>query len=544
MSAFSFGLEEGSYETAAALTSLGTSRAIDPPGFPHYPGAVLQEPADEGVLDGNGGVDNGDAVSMEGHDLPSDSEYEMVRGSGRQYKRRKRSRFRKMTPRLADSTAALESIRTEREVTERRVEAARAELEDARRRLEEAESELEAFGDRISAAEEAVVDAEIEEPNSKWNVMYKKLIEWKAVHGHTNVPSLKVQPDPEIKHLANWVANQRLYYALPPSKGKSLKNKPWTIVALNRIGFTWKVKDHTWDSHYAHLLRFKESHGHCNVPYTPTYEPDPKLVTWLNQQRAMFWKYKRGEESHITPERIRRLTEAGVDWTPTKNLWMTTLEKLRAFKEKHGHTFIPEKRSGPDFPLAQWVRRHRVMYDKNMAGENTSLTPERMRLLEEVGLYLDTKENKWRSRYRLLLEFKEKHGNMLLADRDHPRPMLKAWAQEQRKQHKAKQAGEPSDLTDERELLLREAGFCLELDASWYFINMMAELKSFYDTNSHFDVPETYESEPRLRGWVEVQRKEYRLFREGKQNKKGKESFGMGKILVLEELGFDWRYND
>lgn len=58
----------------------------------------------------------------------------------------------------------------------------------------------------------------------------------------------------------------------------------------------------------------------------------------------------------------------------------TLLIELKAYKQMHGHTKIPQKEGS----LGRWVNNQRMFYAKRMKGEKSSLTDERIKLLDEV----------------------------------------------------------------------------------------------------------------------------------------------------------------
>jgi hypothetical protein len=54
---------------------------------------------------------------------------------------------------------------------------------------------------------------------------------------------------------------------------------------------------------FAALLAYKAKHGDCNVP--TIWPEDPRLITWVNNQRALRKRDK------LEANRIRRLDEIG-----------------------------------------------------------------------------------------------------------------------------------------------------------------------------------------------------------------------------------------
>ncbi|KAL9186959.1 hypothetical protein ACHAXT_010679 [Thalassiosira profunda] len=61
--------------------------------------------------------------------------------------------------------------------------------------------------------------------------------------------------------------------------------------------------------------------------------------------------------------------------------WERTLDDLRAYKEMHGHTNVPQKEGA----LGRWVNNQRQFYSRKLKGEKVSLTDERVRQLDELG---------------------------------------------------------------------------------------------------------------------------------------------------------------
>lgn len=91
----------------------------------------------------------------------------------------------------------------------------------------------------------------------EWYVKFAQLQEYKRKHGHTNVAW-------NDGSLGTWVSKQRQQYRLRTENRESQITEE-RINALNAIGFSWSLYN-KWDDKYEELLRYKEKHGHTNVP--------------------------------------------------------------------------------------------------------------------------------------------------------------------------------------------------------------------------------------------------------------------------------------
>jgi len=59
-------------------------------------------------------------------------------------------------------------------------------------------------------------------------------------------------------------------------------------------------------------MEYKENHGDCLVPRR--YEGNPKLGSWVNARREMYYDTKKGETTQMTKERIHKLEGKGFVW--------------------------------------------------------------------------------------------------------------------------------------------------------------------------------------------------------------------------------------
>ena len=151
--------------------------------------------------------------------------------------------------------------------------------------------------DRIGRLEEIGFVWDILE--GAWEENFMELKRFREEHGHCKVPR-KYSKNPQ---LASWVHHQREYF----KKGKLAEDR---IGRLNEIGFVWDVFEEAWEENFMELKRFREEHGHCNVPQR--YFKNPSLGAWVSQKRNDF---KKGD---LSEDRIARLEEIGFVWNVLK----------------------------------------------------------------------------------------------------------------------------------------------------------------------------------------------------------------------------------
>ncbi len=136
--------------------------------------------------------------------------------------------------------------------------------------------------------------------NSSWKDRYAELVEYRNLHGDCDVPN-NCKGNPQ---LGNWVNFQR-------QCKKKNKLKSERIDLLESIGFKWTVDSaggtrKTWEDRFDDLLRFKNTHGNCNVPIL--FSEDRQLGKWVSRQRQ---NRKYGK---LSPEREEKLNSIGFLW--------------------------------------------------------------------------------------------------------------------------------------------------------------------------------------------------------------------------------------
>jgi hypothetical protein len=136
-----------------------------------------------------------------------------------------------------------------------------------------------------------------------------------------------------------------------------------------------------WEAQLARLAAYKAARGDCKVP--KRWAEDPRLATWVNNQRVWKRKLDRGEPSlGMTVEWAARLTALGFEWDPGSTVfaprgeeWEAQLARLAAYKAAHGdcnvlHRWAEDPKPRDRAELATWVYTQRTLKRKMERGEH------------------------------------------------------------------------------------------------------------------------------------------------------------------------------
>ena len=149
-----------------------------------------------------------------------------------------------------------------------------------------------------------------------------------------------------------------------------------------------------------------------------------------------------------------------------------------------------------------------------------------------------TNEEKWQRRFQELLAYKEEHGNCLVPRTYAMNPQLGKWVKMQRFQYKKLSEGQRSRLTADRVRQLESIGFVWIVRSRKVAWDVrFEELCLYRQSTGNCLVPMRYANNPQLGRWVEVQRKEYKKF---KQKQEQKTAMTEEHIQKLESIGFVW----
>ena len=137
--------------------------------------------------------------------------------------------------------------------------------------------------------------------NAAWEEIFAELQEFKANHGHTDVPKTW-----ENKELYNWAVTQRKFYKYFQTGKPTLITKE-RIEQLDEIGFEWRSKNtYNWMIRFGELRDFYKKHGLGPVPNT-----EKTLFLWARTQTIEYDKYINEEKTNMDEGRIKALESIG-----------------------------------------------------------------------------------------------------------------------------------------------------------------------------------------------------------------------------------------
>ncbi len=224
-----------------------------------------------------------------------------------------------------------------------------------------------------------------------WEQNFKLAKEYYLTYGNLDIPTNYKSTDG--KHLGNWILRQRQLY-----KSNSLTDEQ--VKKLDSIGMDWMDRvDRVWENGFMEAKNYSEEYGNLSVPKNYRSNTDFPLGIWIQRQRSLYKNKK------ISDDRIKRLTDVGMNWNPDN--WESRFDLVKQYYEEHGNINISQKEVIQGIWLGKWI------VSQKKAMESGKLTNEQIEMLktlpmEEVG----RKDNRWWSMYDEAKNYYLKFGNL------------------------------------------------------------------------------------------------------------------------------------
>ena len=269
-------------------------------------------------------------------------------------------------------------------------------------------------------------------------------------HSHTDILPVSTTPRPSLKRPFPATVS-RSSSPSPHDSSSSLRSE-----ASEGSKKTLRKKDGKWLSSLEQLKEYQKKHGDCIVPRG--YAENPRLASWVAEQRKQYKLMKDGKQSSITPERVLMLQELGFSWNAQEAAWTRHMKDLKQFRAETGHCHVPLNHE--KYPkLGLWIKEQRRHYTLMKQGKQSHMTDERKAELEAVGMCWDTHEATWLERLRELSNFRERYGTCIVPTNYVENPKLGTWVHHQRRQYKKFKEGKACHITEDRIQALENLGF-------------------------------------------------------------------------------------
>eukprot|EP00523_Entomoneis_sp_CCMP467_P006632 CAMPEP_0168732892 /NCGR_PEP_ID=MMETSP0724-20121128/8001_1 /TAXON_ID=265536 /ORGANISM="Amphiprora sp., Strain CCMP467" /LENGTH=343 /DNA_ID=CAMNT_0008779917 /DNA_START=113 /DNA_END=1144 /DNA_ORIENTATION=- len=142
--------------------------------------------------------------------------------------------------------------------------------------------------------------------------------------------------------------------------------------------------------------------------------------------------------------------------------WTEKFDELVEYRKTMGHCLVPHTYH-ENLPLARWVKRQRYQFKLMKEGKSSTMTPDRVRALEEIGFIWDSQGAAWSERLEELRQYRMRFGHCNVPSNYSENPQLATWVKCQRRQYKLYQEQKPSNMTAVRIEQLNVINFEWEL---------------------------------------------------------------------------------
>jgi hypothetical protein len=211
--------------------------------------------------------------------------------------------------------------------------------------------------------------------------------------------------------------------------------------------------------------------------------------------------------------------------------WDDRLSELADYRKTHGDCNVPQRYS-ENKKLGTWVQTQRNQYKLQQEGKRSRMTPLRIQALESLGFEWDCRGDTWDELLNELADYRKTHGDCNVPQRYSENKKLGTWVQTQRNQYRLHLEEMASFMPTHRIQELESLGFEWDYRGDTWD-ELLSELADYHKIHGHCNVPQYYSENNKLGGWVQTQRKQYKL------HLKGMSSFMTTyRIQKLESLGF------
>jgi Helicase associated domain len=286
--------------------------------------------------------------------------------------------------------------------------------------------------------------------------------------------------DPKV---AKFIKEQRLEYRYMKQRLETKMSRD-KIAKMEALGFDWQYETlleednlkweamlHEFMAYHAPRLSLLASTSASTTTTTAAAVVPKKqsaaLRDWKHQQRVQFQNLQEGKRSSLTPDRIRKLNDAGFIFQPRANFrtlsWKERIQQLQDYKKVHGNLNIPANHA----ELGHFTGNIRRAYKYLQEGKKTGFTQAKATQLEQIGFSFLVGKRKanpvemktWEEQFDLLRQFKQQTGHTIVPQHF---PGLGRWVKQMRREFKLMKENKRTTLTSEKVMMLADIGFVFD----------------------------------------------------------------------------------
>lgn len=251
----------------------------------------------------------------------------------------------------------------------------------------------------------------------------------------------------------------------------------------------------SWDDYYELAAQYYKEHGNLLVPINYS-KNGMNLGSWINEKRKTM--KGKGHGRSLTEEQIEKLDAIGMVWDKFKEQWDETYAIAKAYYEEKGSLdgLRDTKIDGKN--IYQWLGDQIKSYNKG------TLSEERTRLLEQIGVVWNKNEARWQEMYDLAQKYYKENGSLLsITDAN-----LRNWIQVQRQAYKGN--GTYTKLSKQQIEKLESIGMVWDVKGKG-FSDMYELAKKYYEEHGDLLLPDKYEIDgKKVSSWIKDKRKAYK----------------------------------
>ena len=283
----------------------------------------------------------------------------------------------------------------------------------------------------------------------------------------------------------------------------------------------------SWESMYRCAQEYYNAYGHLNVPKRYKTANGYSLGSWIMTQRRV---YNGVVPGHLSEARVERLSAIGMVWSPASEVnWERNYNAAVKYYKQHGNLDVPASYvSDQGVSLGKWISNLRTWNKANV--HQKYLTPERKKLLEEIGIIWSKFDYLWETNYYSACQYYKMHGNLIVPSNYVTREGLRLgkWI---RRLRSRRATGDPKygNLSEAQIQRLDEIGMVWGTQYEQAWLRHFQEAEKYAAQHGNLKVPAAYvtDSGDRLGRWVALQKERLRSGKLSQEQKQKLDALGM-----------------